>query len=58
VRIFLVSALEPRTVKTMNFVPFGSAQEALAAAYGQLGQDATLAVMPHAGATLPAVVSY
>ena len=58
VRVFLVSALEPQTVKLMSFVPFGSAQEALAAAYGQLGQDATLAVMPHAGSTLPAVVSH
>ena len=58
VRIFLVSALEPQTVKAMSFAPFGSAQDALAAAYGQLGQDATLAVIPHAGSTLPAVVSH
>lgn len=55
VRVFLVSALAPQTVRTMGFVPFGSAQDALAAAYHQFGDEATLAVMPHAGSTLPAV---
>jgi nickel-dependent lactate racemase len=56
VRIFLVSALEPQTVEAMSFAPFSSAQDALAAAYDQLGSDAALAVMPHAGSTLPELV--
>jgi len=55
VRVFLVSGLAPETVRTMSFVPFDLAQDALTAAYDQLGREATLAVMPHAGSTLPAV---
>lgn len=53
VRVFLVSALEPDLVRKIHFVPFASAQEALAAAQSEMGHAASLAVMPHAGSTLP-----
>lgn len=54
VRIFLVSALQADLVRKMTFVPFASAQEALIAAQSAMGHAASLAVMPHAGSTLPA----
>jgi nickel-dependent lactate racemase len=54
VRIFLVSSLEVETVRAMEYVPCTSAQEALAAAQSEVGHAALLAVMPHAGSTLPA----
>lgn len=53
VRVFLVSAMEPDLVRQTSFVPFGTAQEALAAAQSEIGPHASLAVMPHAGSTLP-----
>jgi nickel-dependent lactate racemase len=53
VRVFLVSAIEPDLVRKTAFVPFASAQEALAAAQSEIGHAASLAVMPHAGSTLP-----
>ena len=55
VRIFLVSSLGAETVRAMHFVPYASPQKALAAAQNELGRTATLAVMPHAGSTLPAI---
>jgi nickel-dependent lactate racemase len=55
VRVFLVSAVEPELVRKTSFVPFASAQEALAAAQSEMGHAASLAVMPHAGSTLPSL---
>jgi nickel-dependent lactate racemase len=55
VRIFLVSSLDAETVQAMGFVPCGSPQKALAAAQSEMGHGASLAVMPHAGSTLPAI---
>ena len=55
VRVFLVSAIEPELVRKTTFVPFASAQEALAAAQSEMGHDALLAIMPHAGSTLPSL---
>jgi len=56
VRIFLVSALDTRTVQAMDWTPHDSAQEALTAARNAMGHDAALAIMPHAGSTLPTMV--
>ncbi len=53
VRFFLVSELEEQTVRAMDWVPHGSAQTALSAAQNEMGHDAVIAVMPHAGSTLP-----
>nr|MBC7246122.1 nickel-dependent lactate racemase [Chloroflexota bacterium] len=53
VRVFLVSALDAQVVRSMGFVPFASVQEALASAKEEMGHKALLAVMPHAGSTLP-----
>jgi nickel-dependent lactate racemase len=55
VRVFLVSTIEPGLVRKTSFVPFASAQEALAAAHSEMGHAASLAVMPHAGSTLPSL---
>lgn len=54
-RVFLVSAIAPELVRKMTFVPFASAQEALAAAQSEMGHAASLAIMPHSGSTLPLV---
>jgi len=56
VRIFLVSALDAQTVRAMDWAPHDSAQEALTAAQNAMGHDAALAVMPHAGSTLPTMM--
>jgi len=57
VRIFLVSSLDAGLVRAMDFEPYASAQEALAAAQSEMGQAALLVVMPHAGSTLPAMMA-
>ena len=57
VRVFLVSSFKPGIVRTMGFEPYLSAQEALAAAQREMGQTALLAVMPHAGSTLPVMTT-
>ncbi len=53
VRVYLVSAIPPDLVRRMGFLPFPSAQEALAAAQNEMGQAASLALMPHSGSVLP-----
>jgi nickel-dependent lactate racemase len=55
VRVFLISTIEPGLVRKMSFVPFASAQEALTAAQNEMGHAALLAIMPHAGSTLPSL---
>lgn len=55
-RIFLVSALDAELVRRAGFVPFTSAQAALDAARNEMGHATLLAVMPHAGSTLPAIM--
>lgn len=55
VRVFLVSTIGPDLVRQMSLEPFASAQEALTAAQNEMGHAALLAVMPHAGSTLPSV---
>lgn len=54
VRIFLVSAMEAEVVQSTGFEPYRSVQEALAIAQREIGSNARLVVMPHAGSTLPA----
>jgi nickel-dependent lactate racemase len=54
VRVFLVSSMPADEVRKTSFVPFFYTQEALAAAQSEMGHAALLAVMPHAGSTLPA----
>jgi len=53
VRVYLVSAMAPELVKSMGFVPFASAQEAVDSAQRELGPATNWAVMPHAGSTVP-----
>ena len=53
VRVFLVSSFDAGVVRSMGFEPYPSAQEALAAAQGETGHAALLAVIPHAGLILP-----
>jgi nickel-dependent lactate racemase len=53
VRLLLVSDLDKQTVRAMGWVPHKSAQEALSAAQNEMGREAVIALMPHAGSTLP-----
>ena len=53
VSVYLVSAMAPELVKSMGFVPFALAQEAVNSAHRALGPAADWAVMPHAGSTVP-----
>jgi nickel-dependent lactate racemase len=55
VRVYLVSAIAPDLVRQTSFVPFTSAQQALAAAQNEMGHAASLALMPHSGSVLPSV---
>jgi nickel-dependent lactate racemase len=55
VRIFMASTLDAATVRAMGWRPYGSAQEALTGAQVEVGPNAAIAVMPHAGSTLPAL---
>jgi len=54
VRIFLVSAMDAEVVRSTGFEPYVSVQEALKTAQRDMGDNARLVVMPHAGSTLPA----
>jgi nickel-dependent lactate racemase len=56
-QILLVSALEDETVRAMGWVPSRTAEQALGMALSAMGHDALLAVMPHAGSTLPATAA-
>jgi nickel-dependent lactate racemase len=54
-RIFIVSDLEKDFLEKIFLEPFGSAQEAIDAAFAALGADASVIVMPYGGSTLPGV---
>lgn len=51
--VYLVSAMDKATVERCRLKPFGSFDEALSAAFSELGPDATVWVMPYAGSTVP-----
>jgi nickel-dependent lactate racemase len=53
--IYLVSEMEPGFVKSIFLEPFATVQNALDAAFGKLGKDASVLMMPYAGSTLPIV---
>ena len=53
VQVYLVSAMSPELVKSLGFVPFATAQEAVDAAERALGPTPHWTVMPHAGSTVP-----
>ncbi len=55
-RLFLVSEMDPQTVKECFLEPYHSAQEALDEALCQLGPNATILAMPYGGSTLPVVL--
>lgn len=52
-RIFLVSDLEEKFVKSMFLEPFPSVDGALEAAFDSLGEDSSVIFMPHGGSVLP-----
>ena len=54
-RIFLVSDLDPEFVRGIFMEPFPDVDSALAEAFSQLGEDAQVIFMPHAGSTLPSL---
>jgi nickel-dependent lactate racemase len=51
--VYLVSAMDKATVERCRLKPFGRFDEALSAAFSELGPDATVWVMPYAGSTVP-----
>jgi nickel-dependent lactate racemase len=54
--IYLVSEMPPDFVRSIFLQPYGNARQALDAAFQKLGHNATVAVMPCAGSTLPSVL--
>lgn len=54
-KLYFVSDLEDDLVKKINFVPFGSAQEAIDAALFEQGNNAKVLLMPAGGSTLPII---
>lgn len=55
VKIYLVSDLPDDFVKSINFIPADSAQEAFDDAMRSFGADARVIAMPYGGSTLPLV---
>ena len=53
--VFLVSEMEEALTKKCFLQPYKTAQEALDAAFVQLGADAKVIAMPCGGSTLPCV---
>lgn len=51
--IYLVSEMDGDYVKRMHFTPFSRTEDAVAAAFGKLGKDASVLAMPYGGSTLP-----
>jgi len=51
--IFLVSEMDPEFVRGIFMQPYASVQDALDEAFGKLGSDATVLIMPYGGSTLP-----
>lgn len=54
--IYLVSSFADEQVKRMGLRPFANAAEAVATALHQAGAGATVAIMPHGGATVPRII--
>ena len=52
-RIYLVSALDPETVRNCGMEPFDDLDRAIAAALDEMGQGARLIALPHGGSVLP-----
>ncbi len=52
-QIFMISDLSDETVKSINFIPFETVQQAVDAALNLKGKDAKVLIMPSAGSTLP-----
>lgn len=52
-RVFIVSEMPAEMTKKLYMEPFESMDEALAKAFGELGRDARVLLMPHGGSTLP-----
>jgi nickel-dependent lactate racemase len=56
VKIFMVSDLDEDLVRSINFKPFKSVQDALEAALFELGRDSKAIILPLAGSTLPIIM--
>ena len=54
-KVFLVSDLEEDFVRSIFLNPMPSAQQALDAAFRELGTDASVLAMPFGGSTLPRI---
>lgn len=52
-KIFMVTDMDEKTVKQINFSYFNNVQDAIDAAIEEIGQDSKVLMMPAAGSTLP-----
>jgi nickel-dependent lactate racemase len=55
-RVYLVSALPEGAVRWHNLVSFDDLSNAMQAAFGEIGRDARVIVMPHGGSILPTLM--
>lgn len=51
--VYLVSDMDKNLVQHMHFKPFGDAQSALNHALHEIGEDASVLIIPHGGSILP-----
>jgi lactate racemase len=54
-KVYLVSAFPDELVRDCLLVPFRDLDQAMSAAFGELGSDASVLVLPQGGSLLPAV---
>jgi len=52
-RVFMISALAEETIRDLRVTRFGSPQSALTAAFAELGDDASVIVLPQAASIMP-----
>ena len=55
-KVYLISDLEEDFVRSIFLSPMPSAQAALDAAFGELGENASVLAMPFGGSTLPRII--
>jgi len=55
--VYLISDIEPDLVRKMFMNPYKNVQDAITHAFEVKGEDAKIIVMPHAGSTLPCLLS-
>lgn len=55
-KIFMISEMDPKLVKSIFMEPYNTIQEAFDDAFEELGNDITVLIMPYGGSTLPVII--